>query len=212
MKSKPHSKCPPHKMGPITWWVISTFAPPGSTDVKVHFPLTITETSVSVGGSRRPKVIEFEGSAVEEVYTTIRCCVNTREMGTSITLWDTSSTELLLSQAGEAGACLASPHPWMQSAAASQALQPARFAPSPFSCSNARNERVLMDPVKPGGKWVCLTAGGCWAAQGLNGLTVHPSGTAELLGMEQEWQGEIFHPGGGDVPSLHLLLHYISMI
>lgn len=79
-------------------------------------------------------------------------------------------------------------------------------------CSGARNECVLMDPVKPGGIRVCLTAGGCWTAQGLNGLTVHPSGTTEILGMEQEQQGEIFYLGGGKVCSLCRLLHCITLI
>lgn len=57
-----------------------------------------------------------------------------------------------------------------------------------------------MDPVKPQGTQV------------LNDLTVHPSGIAELLGMEQEQQGEIFHLGGGKVHSFHLLLHCITLI
>ena len=69
-----------------------------------------------------------------------------------------------------------------------------------------------MDPVKSGGMQVCLTAGGYCTAQGLNGLTVHPSGIAELLGMEQEWQGQIFHLGGRKVHSLLLLLHCITLI
>lgn len=69
-----------------------------------------------------------------------------------------------------------------------------------------------MDPVKARSIWVCLTAGECSITQGLNGLTVHPSGTAEQCGMEQEWQGEIFHLGGGKVHLLHRLLHCITLI
>lgn len=54
-------------MGPITWRVTSNFAPLGSADVEVGFPLTIAENSVSVGSSRTPRVTEFQGAAVEEV-------------------------------------------------------------------------------------------------------------------------------------------------
>lgn len=79
MKSKPNNKCPHHKTGPITWRVISTFAPPGPIDTEVGFPPTIAETSISAGGLRTPRVIEFQGSAVEEVYTAIPHCINTQE-------------------------------------------------------------------------------------------------------------------------------------
>lgn len=79
MKSTPNRKCPHHKMSPTTWRVISTFAPAGPTDVQVDFPLTITETSVSVNGSRTPRVTEFQGSAVEEVYAAVPCCISTQD-------------------------------------------------------------------------------------------------------------------------------------
>ena len=98
MTSESNSKCPHHKMGPIAWRVISNFAPPGLTDVQVGFPLTITETSLSVGGSRTPRVIEFQGSAVAEVYTAISRCVNTQEEWTPASACGTPShqTSLLI--------------------------------------------------------------------------------------------------------------------
>lgn len=77
MKSKSNSKCPHQKMGPITWKGTSTSAPPGPADVEVDFSVTIAETSISVGGSRIPRVTEFQGSAVEEVYTAVPHCANT---------------------------------------------------------------------------------------------------------------------------------------
>lgn len=104
------------------------------------------------------------------MYTTIPCCINTQGMHTGITLWDTFSPELLTSpQGGESRGLSGSSQ---QQSAKPSSIPGLLCHLFPRSFLQWCQEGVrLHEPEKPRGIRVCLAAGRCSNAQGLDGLS-----------------------------------------